>query len=158
DVALGARFDAAKDAAARADLLGAIGNSAGPSLLPRIHAALGDADLDERAAGARALRLYEDDAARDLLAATITADREPIVRAAAIFAAGFGFDARYVEPLTKAALSDATDFVRKDAVTLLGDHHDAAATIDETLARVAKTDAKPAVRLAARTALERAAR
>jgi hypothetical protein len=158
DVAIGARFDAAKDAAARADLLGAIGNSAGPALLPRVRAALGDADLEVRAAGARALRLYEDDAARDLLAATITADREPIVRAAAIFSAGFGFDARYVEPLTKAALSDATDFVRKDAVALLGAHRDAAGAIDETLAHVAKTDAKAAVRLAARTALERAAR
>jgi hypothetical protein len=155
DAALAAAYKGAKDAPARAELLGAIGNSAGPTLLPVVRAALEtDADSKVRAAATRALRLYDDTDVKDQLAKMITDDREPLVRATAIFAAGFAFDARYVEPLTKAALKDPTEMVRTDATNMLASHQDVTPEIADTLARVAEKDPKPGIRKLARAALE----
>jgi hypothetical protein len=156
DASLAAAYEGAKDAPARAELLGAIGNSAGPTLLPVVRAALEkDADAKVRAAAARALRLYEDSDVKDQLASLITSDREPLVRATAIFAAGFAFDPRYVEPLTKAALKDPTEMVRIDATNMLTSHQDVTPEIADTLARVAEKDPKPGVRKLARAALDK---
>lgn len=159
DAALLAAYEAAKEVTARAELLGAIGNSAGPALLPLVRKALAsDPDTKVRTAAVRALRLYGDEEVKDLLARTIASDREAIVRATAIFAAGFAFDARYVEPLTKAALEDSTEFVRADATNMLASHQDVTPEIADTLTRVATKDPKPGVRKLARAALERAVR
>jgi HEAT repeat protein len=154
DAALVGAFRGAKDASARAELLGAIGNSAGPTLLPVVREALDeDPETKVRTAAVRALRLYEDAEVKDQLARLMTADREPVVRATAIFAAGFAFDARYVEPLTQAALKDPTEMVRIDATNMLASHQDVTPEIADTLARIAEKDPKPGIRKLARAAL-----
>src|SRR5262249_54989182 len=88
DEALLARYREATDAQERGELLSALGNSAGATVLPVVTAALREDVADVRAAAARALRLVDDPAADHLLATVMTSDRDPRVRAAAIFAAG----------------------------------------------------------------------
>ncbi len=163
DRALANRYAAAKDVAPRVELLGAIGNSAGPLVFPAVRAGLGDRDATVRGAAMRALRLYEDDAARELLAGAITKDADATVRATAIFAAGFSETLEpFLDQLQKAAVQDASEFVRNDAVTLLARHRndspELTERIDPTLARVAAKDPKPGVRRLARAALDGAAR
>ena len=84
----------------RSELLGALGNSAGPSTLPIIEEALHDSTPAIRAAAARALRLIPGSEVDHLLAAVITSDPDGAVRADAIFAT------RFRHPLS-APLADA---------------------------------------------------
>jgi len=101
------------------DALAALGNLGSATVLPRLRAALASGDSRIRAAAARALRLVPDAEADHLLVATLRHDRDPTVRAAAIFSAGF----RKLEPLLEAlfdtARNDPVDYVRAGAVTLL---------------------------------------
>jgi HEAT repeat protein len=153
DQQLLSRYTAAGDAATRTELLSALGNSASAALLPALTAALRDPAAEVRIAAARALRLAEDPAVDGLLARTITDDRDPRVRAAAIFAAGFRSGAPFVDALVRAASSDAVEYVRADAIGLLRRQPDVSSKIAETLTRVAEHDPKVGIRRLAREAL-----
>jgi HEAT repeat protein len=88
-------------------------------VLPRLRTAVTAGDPRVRAAATRALRLVPDAEADTLLATTLRRDRDPTVRAAALFAAGF----RDLDPLADAladtARNDPVEYVRAGAVTLL---------------------------------------
>jgi hypothetical protein len=99
--------------------LAALGNLGSAAVLPRLRAALAAGDPGVRAAGARALRLVPDPDADRLLAATLRGDRDPTVRDAAVFAAGFRKLGPLVDALVETAESDPIDYVRSGAVTLL---------------------------------------
>lgn len=81
---LGTRYGAARGAAERIELLGAMGNSGDPRLLPSIGSGLEDADPAVRAAAARALRRAEGDEAGTLLVRQYAEDPDPAVRAAVV--------------------------------------------------------------------------
>jgi HEAT repeat protein len=147
------RYAAAKDTATRTELLSALGNSASAAVLPTIEAALRDDAPEVRGAAARAMRLADDAAVDALLADAIAQDRDPRVRAAAIFAAGFRPVAPYVDALLHAATSDAAEYVRADAIGLLRRQQGASSKIPESLARIAERDPKPGIRRLAREAL-----
>jgi len=105
-----------------------------------------------RAAAARALRFVPDVEADRLLLATLRRDREPTVRAAALFAAGF----RPIEPLadglSETALSDPIEYVRANAVAVLARHPGASPRAARALGFVARNDPAPAVRQLAQQA------
>jgi HEAT repeat protein len=154
DQALLSRYQAATTIERRSELLAALGNSVGPAVVPVLQAALRDSQPELRASAARALRLADDAATTALLGATITSDRDPRVRAAAVFAASFQPIGPHVDALVAAATRDATDFVRADAVGLLKRNRSVSAKIPEALAQVAAHDAKPGLRRLATEALE----
>lgn len=155
DAALIARYRKGREAGEISVLLGAMGNSVGPSALPVIEEALRDPRAPVRSAAARALRLAPGPEIDRLLAATIASDHDPGVRAAAIFAAGFRrpLGAALGEALLRAAKADPADYVRSGAVTLLRRNPDSSPRVAETLAWVADHDAKPGVRRQAQEAL-----
>jgi len=154
DAALIARYRKAQEVHERCDLLAALGNSAGPSVLPVIEEALRDPRPSVRAEAARGLRLAEASETDGLLSATITTDADAQVRSAGIFAASFRpMTALLAESLQRAARSDEADAVRSSAVGLLREHPDAAPGIRDTLAWVAANDPKPGLRRLAHEAL-----
>jgi hypothetical protein len=155
DAALIARYRKASETPELCDLLAAFGNSVGPLVLPLVQEALRDPRGPVRAAAARALRLAAGDQVDRLLAATITYDRDPSVRAAAIFAASFRHPLApaFGEALVHLAREDPVEYVRSEAVTLLRQNYAAFPRVGETLAWVAEHDAKPGVRRLAREAL-----
>ena len=130
----------------RVEALAALGNLGSPGVLPQVRTALAGDDARVRAAGARALRLVPDPAADRLLAATLRSDRDPTVRAAALFAAGF----RKLEPLVDAVAETAETepiaYVRGNAVTLLARHRDVSPRAGRALAFVASHDPRPDLR------------
>jgi HEAT repeat protein len=134
----------------RLDALAALGNLGSPAILPRLRPALANPEPAVRAAAARALRFVPDAEADRLLLATLRRDREPTVRAAALFAAGF----RPIEPLadglSETAESDPVEYVRANAVALLARHPGASARAARALGFVARNDPAPAVRQLAR--------
>jgi HEAT repeat protein len=136
----------------RLDALAALGNLGSPAILPRVRGALGNPDPGARAAAARALRFVPDAEADRLLLATLRRDRDPTVRAAALFAAGF----RPIEPLadglSETAESDPVEYVRANAVALLSRHPGASPRAARALGFVARNDPAPAVRQQAREA------
>jgi HEAT repeat protein len=136
----------------RLDALAALGNLGSPAILPRVRSALGNPDPGVRAAAARALRFVPDAEADRLLLATLRRDRDPTVRAAALFAAGF----RPLEPLadglSETAESDPVEYVRANAVALLSRGPGASQRAVRALAFVAHNDPAPAVRRLAREA------
>lgn len=89
------------------------------------------------------------------LAAAITSDNHPRVRADAIFAAGFRrpLSPQLGEALLRAAKDDPIDYVRSNAVTLLRRNPGAHPGLAETLAWIADNDSKPSIRRLAREAL-----
>lgn len=114
-----ARSPRARGSAELVASLAALGNLGSAAVLPRLRAALTAGDPGVRAAGARALRLVPDPEADRLLAATLRGDRDPTVRAAAVFAAGFRKLGPLVDALVETAENDPIDYVRSGAVTLL---------------------------------------
>jgi HEAT repeat protein len=136
-------------------MLGALGNSAGPTVIPVIEQALRDMHAPIRAAAARALRLAPGAEVDRTLASVVTSDSEPGVRADAIFAARFRrpLAAPLADALLHAAASDKADYVRSDAVSVLRQNPTASVRIPETLGRVAKLDVDPGIRRQAREAL-----
>jgi hypothetical protein len=155
DAALLRRYRKATDVGDVSELLAALGNSIGLSTLPVIQEALGDARQPVRAAAVRALRLVRGADIDALLAAAITSDPDPHVRADAIFAAGFRrpLGAQLGVALLRAARADSVDSVRSHAVGLLCRNQDAAPRITETLAWIAENDTSPGVRRLAQQAL-----
>jgi HEAT repeat protein len=97
----------------------ALGNLGSASVLPRLRTAVTAGDPRVRAAATRALRLVPDAEADQLLAATLRRDRDPTVRAAALFAAGFRDLDPLADALADAARNDPVEYVRAGAVTLL---------------------------------------
>jgi hypothetical protein len=155
DASLIALYRAARDTRAKSELLGALGNSVGPAVVPVIEEALSDARVPVRAAAARALRLAAGINTDRLLAGAITSDQDPAVRSDAIFAARFRhpLPAPLAEALLKAASNDAVDYVRSDALAVLRLNLAASMQIPEVLERIAKLDADPDIRRQARDAL-----
>ncbi|HYV46109.1 MAG TPA: HEAT repeat domain-containing protein [Myxococcaceae bacterium] len=89
----------------------------------------------------------------DRLARAITGDRDPRVRAAAIFAAGFREGDALVEALIRTATGDAVEYVRGDAVSALRRQPATSSPVHEALAQAAAHDPKLGIRRLAREAL-----
>jgi hypothetical protein len=155
DASLIALYRNARETSQAGELLGALGNSAGPSVVPVIEEALRDSRVPIRAAAARALRLAPGPEIDGVLSATIASDRDPHVRADAIFAAHFRrpLPAALADALLDTATADTVDYVRSDAVALLRQNPAASPRIPETLARIAEHDASPGIRRQASEAL-----
>lgn len=155
EVALLDRLASTSEVSERIDIVRGLGNSAGPASFAALQAVLREESPALRSAAARSLRLVEGARADSLLAATIERDAHPTVRAAAIFAAGFRPVSPVLTALLNAAEKDKSDFVRSDAVTLLGHNLSAGPEVAPTLQRISEHDAKPGVRRLAREVLER---
>ncbi len=155
DASLIALYRNASETRQAGELLGALGNSAGPSVVPVIEEALRDSRVPIRAAAARALRLAPGPAIDRLLAKVIASDRDPVVRADAIFAARFRrpLPAPLADALLKAATADTIDYVRSNAVALLRQNPAASPRIPETLVSIADHDTNPGIRRQASEAL-----
>lgn len=155
DASLIALYRNARETRQVGELLGALGNSAGPSVVPVIEEALRDSRVPIRAAAARALRLAPGSEIDRLLATVIGSDRDPVVRADAIFSARFRrpLPAPLADALLDTATTDTVDYVRSDAVALLRQNPTASPRISETLARIADRDTNPGIRRQAREAL-----
>lgn len=156
DASLIALFRSAQDTREKAELLGALGNSAGPSTLPIIEEALHDSTPAIRAAAARALRLIPGSEVDRLLAAVITSDPDGAVRADAIFATRFrhSLSAPLADALMQVASTDAAKFLRSNAIAVLRQNLTASPRIQETLKRIAEFDADATIRRQAAEALE----
>jgi HEAT repeat protein len=148
-------YGRAGDGEDRVLALAALANLGSPAVLEPVEAALGDGERPVRAAAARALRLVPDPAADRLLVGLLRSDRDPTVRAAAIFAAGFRDLGPLAEGLAETAETDPVESVRTDTVTLLARYANASPRVTRALAYAADNDPKPTVRQIARAALER---
>jgi HEAT repeat protein len=140
---------------ARIELLGALGNSAGPSVIPAIEEALNDPQTAVRASAARALRLANGTSIDRLLASVITSDSDAAVRSDAIFATRFRrpMPSPIADALLHAASNDAAKFVRSDALGVLVQNPKASPQIPQTLAQIAESDSDAAIRQQAKDAL-----
>jgi HEAT repeat protein len=155
DASLIALYRNARDMREKAELLGALGNSAGPATVPVIEAALHDPTATVRGAAARALRLIPGPEVDRLLAAVITSDPDGAVRADAIFATRFRhpLSAPLADALMQVAGADSARFVRSNAIAVLGQNPTASSQIPETLKRIAQADADAGIRRQAGEAL-----
>jgi hypothetical protein len=155
DASLIALYRGARDTSEKGDVLRALGNSAGPLVVPVIVEALRDSHASIRADAARALRLAPGSEVDRLLANVMTSDTDPAVRAAAIFAAHFRrpLPAPLVDALLHDATADSIDYVRSDAVAVLQQNPEASPDIPEILARIADRDTNPGIRRQASEAL-----
>jgi hypothetical protein len=155
DASLIALYRKALETRQACELLAALGNSAGPSVIPIIEEALGDPRAPIRAAAARALRLAPGSEIDLLLANVMASDRDPGVRADAVFASRFRrpLPVPLVETLIHTAMGDSIDNVRSEAVALLRQNLAASPRIPEILAYVADHDANPGIRRQASEAL-----
>jgi HEAT repeat protein len=141
----------------KTELLSALGNSAGPSVIPAIEEALRDSRVLVRSAAARALRLARGSDVDRVLANVITSDPDAQVRADAIFATRFRhpLPPPIADALLHAASADETKFIRSDAIAVLSQNPTASVRIPETLARIADLDTDSGIRRQARQLLER---
>ena len=155
DQELVSRYRKAQTAAERAQLLSALGNSVGPSVLPVLKDVLRNPNDPVRSTAARAIRLASGSDIDALLAAAISSDPDPAVREAAISATSFRHPIGEVigEALVQAANADPFDYVRSAAISLLRQNPDCSPRIPETLASIAQHDAKPGIRRLAQNAL-----
>jgi HEAT repeats len=155
DQQLVSRYRKAQTATERAQLLSALGNSVGPSVLPAIKDVLRDPHDPVRSTAARALRLASGADIDAVLAAAISSDPDPTVREAAISATSFRHPIGKVigEALVQAANADPFDYVRSAAISLLRQNPDCSPRIPETLASIAEHDAKAGIRRQAQNAL-----
>jgi hypothetical protein len=155
DASLIALFRNARDTHEKTQLLAALGNSAGPATVPVMEGALRDPIAGIRGAAARGLRLVPGLEVDRLLSAAITSDPDAAVRADAIFATRFRrpLPSSLADALLQAASDDGADYVRSDALAVLGQNPTASPQIFPTLARIAKVDPDPGIRRQAREAL-----
>jgi hypothetical protein len=155
DAALVALYRSAPDIRQAVEVLSALGNSVGPSVVPVIREALRDSRVLIRAAAARALRLAPGSEIDEVLATVIGSDGDPVVRADAIFAARFRrpLPLPIADALLHAATADPVDHVRSEAVALLRQNPTASPGIPETLTRVADHDSNAGIRRQAKEAL-----
>jgi len=145
----------AAEASERAELLAALGNSAGPATLPAIEEALRDSAAPIRSAAARALRLATDADADRTLATVLVHDSAPTVRADAIFATQFRrpLSPELMDALLQVVNSDKSIYVRSDAVAVLSQNADTSPKISKALAQVAANDPDPGIRRQAKSAV-----
>ena len=155
DASLTALYRDAHEPREKNELLGALGNSAGPAATQTIEEALRDAAPSTRAAAARALRLAPGSDVDHLLAGVIGNDSDPAVRADAIFATRFRhpLPPALADALLQSASTDKVDFVRSDALAVLRQNLNASPRISQTLARIADSDANSGIRRQAKEAL-----
>ena len=155
DASLLALYQNAAEARERAELLAALGNSAGPATLPVIEQALHDPAALIRSAAARALRLSTDSDADRALASVLMHDTAPTVRADAIFATQFRrpLPSLLTDALLEVVNSDNAGFVRSDAIAVLSRNLTASPRISEALAQIATTDPDPGIRRQAKSAV-----
>ena len=155
DASLNVLYKNAHDPHQKTELLAALGNSAGPSLIATIAEALHDSNTTIRAAAARAMRLAPGPDVDRMLADVITSDNDAHVRSDAIFAARFRhpLPAVLADALMQAATTDYTDYVRSDAVAVLRQNPTASPRIQETLQQIAQSDADKSIRRQAQEAL-----
>jgi hypothetical protein len=156
DASLIALYMRTQDTKQRADLLGALGNSAGPSAVPVIEEALHDSTANIRAAAARSLRLAPGAEIDRVLANVITSDSDGTVRSDAIFATRFRnpLSASLARSVLSAASTDEATYVRSDAIAVLRQNPNASPAIPQTLKQIAEQDSDAGVRRQASEALE----
>jgi hypothetical protein len=155
DASMLALYRGSHDARETCELLGALGNSAGPSVVPIIKEALRDSRVPVRAAAVRALRMAPGSEIDELLATVMSSDDDPAVRADAIFAARFRkpMPTAIADALLHLASADTVDYVRTDAVALLRQNPTASPDIPQVLACIAESDKNPGIRRQASEAL-----
>jgi HEAT repeat protein len=155
DASLLALYRSARDTHEKAELIGALGNSAGPAAMQAIEESLSDSSAQIRAAAARALRLAPGSEVDHLLATVIVKDSDPAVRADAIFASRFRhpLPSLLADALLHAASSDEAIYVRSDALAVLRQNLTASPRIAETLVRIAESDVDAGIRKQASDAL-----
>jgi HEAT repeat protein len=149
-------FRNASNSSEKAELLGALGNSAGPSVVPVIQEALHDSTAAIRSAAARGLRLAPGPDVDRILATAITSDPDSAVRADATFATRFRhpISASLAGALLSAASTDHARFVRSDAIAAVRENPNASPEILQTLKQIAENDPDAGVRRQAVDALE----
>jgi HEAT repeat protein len=157
DDSLVALYRNAHETHERIEFLGALGNSAGPSIIPVLEEALHDPATAIRGAAARGLRLAPGSDIDRMLAAVITSDPDASVRADAVFATRFRhpLPASLADTLLQSASTDAARYVRSDSIAVLGQNPTASPRVTETLERIAKRDADAGIRRQAQQMLER---
>jgi hypothetical protein len=157
DDSLAGIYRRAHETGERTELLGALGNSAGPSIVPVLEEALRDPAASIRGAAARALRLAPGSEIDRMLAAVITSDPDPSVRADAVFATRFRhpLPASLADALLQSASTDAARYVRSDSIAVLSQNPTASPRVTEILERIAKEDADAGIRRQAQQMLER---
>jgi len=155
DATLVGLYKKVSDTGEATELLGALGNSAGPATIPVIEEALHDARVPVRAAAARALRWLPGYDIDQILAYLISSDTDASVRADAIFAARFRrpMPAPIANALLHAATADSIDYVRSNAVSMLRQNPMMSPQVPETLSRIAESDKSPGIRRQALDAL-----
>ena len=155
DASLIALYRNARDAREKVELLGALGNSAGPAAAQTVDRALNDSSASIRAAAARALRLVTGAEVDQRLASVILKDSEAMVRADAIFATRFRrpLPPTLAEALMKVANEDQVIYVRSDALAVLSQNSNASPQIHQTLAHIAESDQDAGIRRQAADAL-----
>ena len=156
DAALAGRYRQTQNVAGLTDLLAAMGNSAGQSVVVVIEGALRDPRAAIRAAAVRALRLAPGAPVDRLVSTALARDPDAAVRGAAIFAAGFRnpIAPELAGALVQAARSDSAEQVRTGAITLLRQRPAVVPNLKETFQWIAQHDPIPAVRALAQTALK----
>jgi len=155
DAALVDLFRNAGNSSEKAELLGALGNSAGPSVIPVIEESLHELNPAIRTAAARALRLAPGPDVDRILARVITSDPDSTVRADAIFATRFRHP---ISPslggaLLSAASADHARFVRSDAIAVVRESPNASPEIYQRLKQIAENDPDQGIRREAADAL-----
>ena len=155
DASLIALYLNAKDAREKTELLGALGNSAGPTAARTVDEALGNSSASIRAAAARALRLVPGSDIDRRLATVMLNDSDPSVRADAIFATRFRHPLSLIlaDALLKVASDDQVIYVRSDALAIVHQNPTASPRIEQTLAQIAESDSDAGIRHQAKDAL-----
>jgi hypothetical protein len=155
DTSLIALYRSARDTHDKIQLLGALGNSAGPLVVPVVEEALHEPAVAIRAAAARALRLAPGSEVDQILATAMINDKDATVRADAIFAARFRHPLAQslADALIHAAGADPSNYVRSDAIAVLRQNPSASPQIPETLERIAQLDADAGIRRQAKEAV-----
>jgi hypothetical protein len=157
DDSLVALYRSAHETHERIEFLGALGNSAGPSIIPVLEEALHDPAAAIRGAAARGLRLAPGTDVDRMLAAVITSDPDASVRADAVFATRFRhpLPASLADALLQSASTDAATYVRSDSIAVLGQNPTASPRVTETIERIAKRDTDASIRRQAQQMLGR---
>jgi hypothetical protein len=144
--ALAARLDHAGDRAEQLAMLDILGNAADAVAWPALRRRLISDDEHVRAAAVSALRRVQAPGVEGALIEAMRQDPSPVVRAAAIFAAGFRDPTPFAEHLAPLALADPAGYVRNAAVALLGRALTTAPVATSTLAHVAQHDPRAEIR------------
>jgi HEAT repeat protein len=150
--ALLARYRRAVDDQERALVLRALGNTGDPRILEVVVLGLASPTLDVQISATEALRLVPGAAADKLLLSRFT-DPEALVRGAAVFATVERDLAPFTQALARAARQDPEIGVRRAIVDLAAARLADSPALRALVEQVAKTDADPEVREAARKIL-----